>query len=244
MPLAKTVLGLIGEHGDNSESLLVVHTHRHLDHRAGDNQFAHLANVQIVGFDLASIRRYYKFAAWPDGLAQIEMGDRIIDVIATPGHSETELCFYDRQTGLLFSGDFLMPGRLLIQDAAADLSSAHRLVDFVRNRPVSFILGGHIEQSSDGTLFAWGSNYHPHEHLLQMRKADLLALPAALAAFNGFYTHRGQFTIEDSTRILIACGFLAIALIVAVTWTAIRCWRHRREARRLAREVSAVSRVR
>src|SRR5580700_2642860 len=53
-PLAQIVMHLLP--GDESAKLplLVVHTHRHLDHRAGDAQFTHLSNVQVVGFDIDS----------------------------------------------------------------------------------------------------------------------------------------------------------------------------------------------
>ena len=38
MPLAKTVMRLLPGDGSAKLPLLVVHTHRHLDHRAGDGQ--------------------------------------------------------------------------------------------------------------------------------------------------------------------------------------------------------------
>src|SRR5262249_55305852 len=100
MPLAKTVLQLLPEGGPTKLPLLVVHTHRHLDHRAGDAQFIDAPNCQLVGFDIDSVRRFYNFSNWPNGLAQISLGDRIVDVIPTPGHNETEVSFYDRNTGL------------------------------------------------------------------------------------------------------------------------------------------------
>jgi hydroxyacylglutathione hydrolase len=157
MPLAQTVMRLLAESGSARLTLLVVHTHRHGDHRAGDGQFAHLSNVQVVGFDLDSVRRYYHFDHWPNGLAQIDLGDRTVDVIPTPGHNETEVSFYDRATGLFFSGDFLMPARLLVDDTNAYLASAERVTAFVRDRPISFVLGGHIEMDTEGKLFPWQS---------------------------------------------------------------------------------------
>ncbi|MGH9701514.1 MAG: MBL fold metallo-hydrolase, partial [Candidatus Acidiferrales bacterium] len=39
MPLAATVMNLLPGQGPAKLPLLVVHTHRHLDHRAGDAQF-------------------------------------------------------------------------------------------------------------------------------------------------------------------------------------------------------------
>jgi hydroxyacylglutathione hydrolase len=50
-----------------------------------------LRNVQVVGWDLESVRRYYNFTNWPNGLAQIDLGDRTIDVIPTPGHNATQV---------------------------------------------------------------------------------------------------------------------------------------------------------
>jgi hydroxyacylglutathione hydrolase len=232
MPLAKTVMHLLGD-GSRSPALLVVHTHRHLDHRAGDGQFAHLANVQVVGFDIDSVRRYYNFPDWPNGLAQIDLGDRTVDVIPTPGHNETEVSFFDRNTGLFFSGDFLMPARLLIDDTDADIDSAKRVAEFVNDRQVSFVLGGHIELDAAGETFPWGSQYHPKEHVLQMTKGDLLALPAAISSFNGFYTNTGKFILMNSMRILIAEAILAAAVLVSVTWILVAYIRRRRRARSL-----------
>jgi glyoxylase-like metal-dependent hydrolase (beta-lactamase superfamily II) len=68
------------------------------------------------------------------------LGDRTVDVIPTPGHNETEVSFYDGNTGLFFSGDFLMPARLLVDDDNAELASANRVAAFARDRPVRFVL--------------------------------------------------------------------------------------------------------
>jgi len=213
--------------------LLVVHTHRHLDHRAGDAQFARLSNVQVIGFDLDSVRHFYNFANWPNGTAKISLGDRTVDVIPTPGHNETEISFYDRNTGLFLSGDFFMPARLLIDNTSADLASAERVAAFLRDRPVSFVLGGHIEQNSAGELFPWESQYHPREDVLQLTKDDLLALPAAIRGFNGFYNVRGKFTMENSIHIFIALAVLAVATVVVFVWLLVRYLRWRKLARRM-----------
>jgi hydroxyacylglutathione hydrolase len=232
IPLADTVMHLLPGDGPSKLPLLVVHTHRHLDHRAGDAQFTHFSNVQVVGFDIDSVRSYYKFTDWPNGLAEIDLGDRTVNVIPTPGHNETEVTFYDRGTGLLFTGDFLMPARLLIDDTSADVASADRIAAFVKDRPVSFVLGGHIEMNSAGELFPWESQYHPHEHVLQLTKDDVLALPETIRSFNGFYRVHGKFTMENSMRILIAFGIGALAIAAAIVWFLVRCIARRRRARK------------
>src|SRR5580704_1711905 len=71
MPLAQTVMQLISQGRSTPLPLLVVHTHRHKDHRGGDGQFANLPHVEVVEFDLESLRRYYRFTDWPNSLAQI-----------------------------------------------------------------------------------------------------------------------------------------------------------------------------
>lgn len=223
MPLAKTVTGLL----PRGLPLLVVHTHRHMDHRAGDPQFAKLPNVRVVGYDIDSVKRFYNFTHWPEGVAHLDLGGRVIDVLPTPGHNETEVSFYDRNTALFFSGDFLMPGRLLVDDASADLASANRAVAFLKDKPVSAILGGHIEMTANSGLERWESQYHPDERALPMAKADLLALPAALASFNGFYSESGGFTMINSLRTLEAFAAIALILIVGVIWLIVRFFRRR-----------------
>lgn len=224
MPLAKTVTALL----PRGLPLLVVHTHRHMDHRAGDPQFAKLPNTQVVGYDIDSVKRFYNFTQWPEGVAHIDLGGRVIDVLPTPGHNETEVSFYDRNTALFFSGDFLMPGRLLVDNTNDYLASAHRAVAFLKDRPVSAILAGHIEMTTNGGLEPWESQYHPNERALPMTKADLLALPAALASFNGFYLQSGGFTMINSLNILETIGIGVLIVIAGLIWFLIRFFRRRR----------------
>jgi len=219
MPLAQTVMALLPEEGQAQGRakipLLVVHTHGHLDHRLGDSQFEPLSNAEVVRADLNHVEKYFGFADWPNGLAQVELGDRTVDVIPTPGHYPSHLSYYDRQTGLFFSGDFFLPGRLIIDDAKADLASAQRVADFIKNRPVSYVLGGHIELDNNGDMLPLGSHYHPHEHDLQLTKQDLLGLPSIVSTFNGFYGKRGVFVLYSQSRILLALAFVLIVLLGA-----------------------------
>jgi hydroxyacylglutathione hydrolase len=215
MPLAQTVMALLPAAGQAKIPLIVVHTHGHLDHRLGDSQFKNLANVEVVPADLAHVREYFHFQDWPNGLAQVDLGDRTVDVIPTPGHHPSHVSYYDRQTGLFFSGDFLLPGRLIIDDAHADLASAQRVADFIRNRPVSYVLGGHIELDTDGKMQYVASHYHAHEHVLQLTREDILALPAIVSSFNGFYSQNGIFVLYSQSRILLAMASVLIVLLVA-----------------------------
>jgi hydroxyacylglutathione hydrolase len=215
MPLKSRVMDLLPGESAAKLPLLVVHSHGHLDHRAGDPQFESVNGVQLVRSDLAHVRSYFGFTDWPNGVAHIDLGDRTIDVLPAPGHHPAQLLYYDRNTGLVFSGDFLLPGRLLIDDRNAYEASAQRAAAFLNDKPVSFVLGGHIEKKRSGELLPWQSTFHPDEHALQLTKDDLQQLPAALNKFNGFYTETGSFVIENPVRMLITVA-LAAALILAL----------------------------
>src|SRR5262249_61364052 len=143
--------------------------------RSGDNQFRVLPDVEVVPTDLESVKRRLGVADWPNGFGQIDLGDRVIDVIPTPGHYSSHVAYYDRQTGLFFSGDFLLPGRLLIEDTNADLASARRVAEFVEQRPVPYALGAAIELDQSGKTVV-GGRYRPNERPLQLTKQDLRSL--------------------------------------------------------------------
>jgi len=229
MPLESLVMSLLPGESAAKMPLLVVHSHGHLDHRAGDPQFEGVNGVQLVGSDVEHVRKYFGFADWPSGSAQIDLGDRIVDVLPAPGHHPAQLVYYDRNTGLVFSGDFLLPGRLLVDDWSAYETSARRVAEFLKDRPVSYVLGGHIEKNRSGELLPWQSTYHPDEHALQLTKDDLAALPAALRKFNGFYTETGPFVIENGLRILIAAAVAALLILAALGFLIYRFIRRRRQ---------------
>ena len=228
MPLAKTILELLPEMDHKRLPLLVAHTHRHLDHRAGDPQFASLPSVQVVPFDLEGVRAFFGFTDWPNGIAHLELGGRTVDVIPTPGHNQTHVAFYDDRTGILFSGDFLMPARLLIEDAAAYRESALRVIDCLKTRPLTHILGGHIELNEAGRAYRFGSHYHPNEHRLELARADLTALPAAFERFNGFYARYPNYILTNPVHNLLALAVIAVAVLIFIVWGVRRLLRRRR----------------
>jgi len=228
MPLAKTILELLPDKDHKKLPLLVAHTHRHLDHRAGDPQFASLPSVQIVPIDLEGVRAFFRFTNWPNEIAHLDLGGRIVDVIPTPGHNPTHVAFYDNRTGILFSGDFLLAGRLLIEDAAAYHESALRVVDFLKTRPLIHVLGGHIELNVAGQAYRFGSQYHPNEHRLELAREDLTALPAAFDGFNGFYARHPNYILTNPIHNLLALAIIAVAVLILIVWGVRRLMRRRR----------------
>ncbi|WP_187308444.1 MBL fold metallo-hydrolase [Lysobacter antibioticus] len=230
MPLAKTVLDLLPSKDGAKLPLLIVHSHGHADHRAGDAQFASLPSVRIAPTELPDAQTFLGLGDWPNGVARIDLGGRSVEAIATPGHHPSHMSFYDGRTGLFFSGDFLLPGRLLIDDIDAYRDSALRAAEFLKARPVAHILGGHIELGLDGQAYPHGAQHHPRERPLQLSRQDLLALPAALDGFNGFYARHPTFILSNPVRDLLAIA-AGVLVLLALSIYAVRGALRRRRQR-------------
>lgn len=218
MPLVKTVMDLLPAKGEAKIPLLVLHTHGHGDHRAADGQFKAVPGVHVVPPEVQDLRTTLNLPQWPEGVAHIALGGRTIEVIAAPGHQPAHLIFYDDRTALLLTGDFLLPGRLMVDDLDAYQASAQRLATFLGDRPVSHVLGAHIELDAKGELFPGGSQHHPNERALALTKADVLGLPKALADFNGFYASHENYVVTNPKRNLLAMATAVVLLLVAIVW--------------------------
>ena len=102
----------------------------------------------MVPLTVEGTRAFFGIHRWPDEIGLIDLGGRILDVIPISGHDPLSIAFYDRQTGILFTGDSLYPGRIFVRDFAAFARSNRRLADFMRGKIVAHILGCHVEQST------------------------------------------------------------------------------------------------
>ena len=177
--------------GRESIPLLVVHTHEHGDHIAGDKDLQAMNDPAMpVTFlsptDQQAAMKFYGIASWPDGMGHIDLGDRVIDVFPIPGHSKMSLAFYDRRTAILLPGDTLYPGRLYVQDFAAFQASVERMIAFTKGKPVAHILGNHIEETDTPFLdYPVGTMYQPHEHEWALSRGSLLELEDELVSMHG-----------------------------------------------------------
>ncbi len=175
------VYGLIDDwlaaNGKESIELIVSHSHSHTDHYANDGQFTGQPDTTVVALSPTAVANFFGITDWPTQIVEYDLGGRIVDVIPIPGHQTAHIALYDRQTGVLFTGDTLYPGRLYIFDFPAYLASIQRLVDFTADKPGCHVLGTHIEMSTTpGVDFPLGSTYHPDEHPLQLDRSHLLEL--------------------------------------------------------------------
>jgi glyoxylase-like metal-dependent hydrolase (beta-lactamase superfamily II) len=184
-PLYETVQKLLeepsGEVSKTPKEILVVHSHSHRDHYSGDSQFADKPNVTIVEPDYASIVQFMQFDNWPDDRASIQLGDREIIIIATPGHQEEAISVYDSQTQWLLTGDTFYPGYIYIKDWNDYQQSIARLVTFSETHEISTLLGGHIEMTREpGEYYPIGTIYQPNEAPLTLSLENLRSLHAVL----------------------------------------------------------------
>jgi glyoxylase-like metal-dependent hydrolase (beta-lactamase superfamily II) len=156
--------------------IVVLNSHTHNDH-VGDNwQFetvygmdtdftrqnargsrddaqAEIASSEICGtlpkgFDPAKYEtRPWKITSYIHDGDHIDLGGRILDVIATPGHTPDAISLLDRANGLLFTGDTYYPATIWLYRRETDLDaydrSIHRLAALASQTQVKTVLGAH-----------------------------------------------------------------------------------------------------
>ena len=160
--------------------LIVVHSHGHGDHTAGDSEIATIGRV--VAPEVAALTKEFSIPRWPEQTGSVDLGGRVIDAIPIPGHDAVSIAFYDRRTGILLSGDSVYPGRLYVRDWPAYRASMKRLADWTETRPVAHVLGAHIEQTRTPFRdYPIGTTFQPAEHALELSRAHLLELAAAVS---------------------------------------------------------------
>ena len=130
--------------------MIVTHSHHHLDHIAGDEQFQGQDFTTIVGTSVENITQFFDLSTWPNSTGTFHLdGQRHLVIIPIPDHDEPSIAFYDCAIELLITGDSLLPGRLYIANFSAYVDSNQRLLSFIQSNflNVSTILGAHIEMT-------------------------------------------------------------------------------------------------
>ncbi len=152
-----------------SYELVVAHTHGHSDHVAGDGQFADRPATTVVSREIDAVKAFFGFSDWPSQTVTFELGARQLELTGAPGHHPAALAVYDPWTGFLLTGDTVYPGRLYVPDFPAFVDTIDRLDLLTQRRPVTHVMGCHIEMSSQpGRDYPIGATYQPSEPPLQM----------------------------------------------------------------------------
>jgi len=131
------VLKVLEERGLNLTAILVTHHHR--DHIGGVPELKKKTGCKIIGSDK---QRINGIDCIIENGQVLTFGDFKINVIATPGHTRTGICYYipqNHEGGILFTGDTLFIGgcgRLFECDAKTMWNSLQKLAALPANTKV------------------------------------------------------------------------------------------------------------
>ena len=199
LPLRHTVdeimTSWLAEHPRENYELVVLHSHEHDDHIAGDAQFLGRPGTTVVGADQTSAWSFLGFTEDPSAIRTLDLGGRDLLALATPGHDAAAITLYDPWTGILFTGDTVYRGRLYIDDWTAFTETIDRLVAFSEQHPVTPGFGCHYAMPrSPRVAHPVRSTFPPHEAPLEMSVAHLVEIRAAIAQWGTVPT---RYTAND-----------------------------------------------
>ncbi len=151
--------------------LIVATTHVHWDHIGGHKYFDKIAVHEIerrwlTNFPLPlnvvksnlqdkncvfpkefDIEEYIVFQGQPQIILHdnevIDLGNRKIKVIHTPGHSPGHCCYFEEEKGYLFSGDLIYKGCLDIYYPTTDINDFEKSILKIKQLSVNRILPAH-----------------------------------------------------------------------------------------------------
>lgn len=162
--------------------LLAVASHTHFDHIAGHHEFderlVHPAEADILArpdgdntlarafVDDAMFEAHpgcplcyaeYRVKAAPatrliEEGDVLDLGDRVLEVLHTPGHSPGGISLWEARTGTLFSGDIIYDGPLIEDAYHSNLDDYARSLARLRELPVRTVHGGHFPSFSGERL--------------------------------------------------------------------------------------------
>lgn len=82
----------------------------------------------------------------------IDLGDRRFQVIHTPGHSPGGIMLFEKETGVLFSGDTVYDGPLIDDAYHSDVPTYIETMKAIMELPIRVVHGGHFP-SFDGSRY-------------------------------------------------------------------------------------------
>ena len=192
-PIYDTVKSLVGD-----RDLLVLHSHSHRDHYAGDAQFAGKPGVELVAPSSGGLAFFLSSIESEDGTYMIELGNRELTLLRIPGHQEESIALYDVRTQWLLTGDTVYPGLIYVKHWDAYLNSISVLATFSVSHQVNAVLGAHIEMTgSANQLYPIGTVYQPDEAVLPLDPALLIQLDDALQSTSSAeIVQLGEMTVK------------------------------------------------
>jgi glyoxylase-like metal-dependent hydrolase (beta-lactamase superfamily II) len=154
--------------------IVVLNSHTHSDHVGGNWQFKEVLGMDTDftrarargstagaqdeispdmicgelprGFDPRSYAtRPWTITRWVHDGDRLDLGDRVLEILSTPGHTPDAMCLLDREHGLLFTGDTYYPAPIWLFRPETDLdayaASVQRLAALAAH--LTMVLGAH-----------------------------------------------------------------------------------------------------
>lgn len=135
----------------------IVNTHAHFDHCAGDDNFKGTpvyihrddAKELLAGhfygtYQLFGDERPIRFHKLLEEGDKFELGEHVLEVLHTPGHTHGSICLLEKDMGVLFSGDTLFPdggfGRI---DMGGDGRQIVQSLERITKTPFKELYPGH-----------------------------------------------------------------------------------------------------
>jgi len=124
-----------------------------LDNRISVDSLIYLTNSETLTKSTVTLKISKFFTVEKD----IDLGNRKIKILPTPGHSKESISIIDSENGLIFTGDLIYNGLLLLDDCNAYVKSINEILE-----------------NSDSKYRVFGSHGKPevnYRQLVQIKKA-------------------------------------------------------------------------
>lgn len=175
----------------------VIVTHEHFDHDGGSFDFSDLIGAPIIG-----------------GLGErveqrtMDLGERVVVILPTPGHTEDSLCVMDNNTRGLFTGDTIIEDKsVVVEDMGEYVNSLERLKKI---KPAT-IFPGHGNQIQDANqkIADYIARTHRRERMI-MRSIQhgLNSVESLTKRMYPHKTHVGQKQVLTHVKKLIDDGLI------------------------------------
>lgn len=114
----------------------VIVSHHHFDHKGGSSDFAELVGASVIGGSEEQEEERV-----------LDLGEREVVVLPTPGHTRDSLCVLDKKTNALLTGDTIIEDKSVV---VSDMGDYVRTLEELKRLAPSVIFPGHGSEISDG----------------------------------------------------------------------------------------------
>lgn len=109
------------------------------------------------GFDAKTYAtRPFHITRWVHDGDTVDLGGRVLRIVATPGHTPDSICLLDEANGLLWTGDTYYPGTIWLKRPETDLDAYQRSVARMAALAprLRLVLGSHNAPIADPSILA------------------------------------------------------------------------------------------